>query len=303
MKNSGTIFNIQHFSLHDGAGIRTVVFLKGCPLDCIWCHNPESKNFKPELLFSFDKCVGCLKCVNVCDSGCHSFKDGIHNINREKCVYCGKCERECSFDAISLAGKTYTADKVLEEIKKDDVFFGNDGGVTFSGGEPFAQADFLLTLLQKCKEKGYNICVETSGYANEENFKKCSEYIDTFLFDIKETDSEKHKAFTGKDNGLILKNLEFLEKINADVILRCPVIPNCNDRKAHFENIGRLAQKFSCVKSVELLPYHPLGLNKLKQLNVEPKYNEQEFLKSETVKEYAKTVRCFTEKRVTVSGE
>ena len=157
MKNSGTIFNIQHFSLHDGAGIRTVVFLKGCPLDCIWCHNPESKISKPEILFSFDKCVGCLKCAQVCNSGCLAKADGILNINRKNCIFCGKCEEVCSFDAISLVGKSYTADEVLDELKKDDIFFGNDGGVTFSGGEPFAQPDFLLTLLKKCKEKGYTL--------------------------------------------------------------------------------------------------------------------------------------------------
>jgi pyruvate formate lyase activating enzyme len=133
--------------------------------------------------------------------------------------------------------------------------------------------------------------VETSGYANEEAFKECAEYIDTFLFDIKETDNEKHKEFTGKGNGLILKNLEYLEKINANVVLRCPVIPNCNDSLEHFENIGILAQKLSCVKSVELLPYHPLGLNKLKQLGAEAKYNEQEFLNKETAERFADAVR------------
>ena len=301
MKNSGTIFNIQHFSLHDGAGIRTVVFLKGCPLDCIWCHNPESKKSKPEILFSYDKCVGCLKCAQVCNGGCLAKADGILNINRKNCIFCGKCEEVCSFDAISLVGKSYTADEVLDELKKDDIFFGNDGGVTFSGGEPFAQPDFLLTLLKKCKEKGYNICVETSGYANEEAFKECAKYIDTFLFDIKETDNEKHKEFTGKDNGLILKNLEYLEKINANVVLRCHLIPNCNDSLEHFENIGILAQKLSCVKSVELLPYHPLGLNKLKQLGAEAKYNEQEFLKSETAERFADAVRLNTIKSVIVN--
>ena len=301
MKNCGTIFNIQHFSLHDGAGIRTVVFLKGCPLDCVWCHNPESKNFSPELLFSKDKCENCLKCVEACPTGCHITENNWHKVLRENCIFCSKCEEICSFDAIRLSGKTYTADQVINELKKDDIFFADDGGVTFSGGEPFAQPQFLLTLLKKCRENGYNVCVETSGYAMEECFKECAEYIDTFLFDIKETDAKRHKEFTGKDNALILKNLDFLETINANVVLRCPVIPNCNDRKEHFENIGRLAEALLCVKSVELLPYHPLGLNKLSQLGITPEYNEQEFLSRETAEQFADTVRLFTKKPVLIS--
>lgn len=302
MENTGTVFNIQHFSLHDGPGIRTVVFLKGCPLDCIWCHNPESKAFSPQLLFSKEKCVNCGKCAQVCPHACHITGDE-RKFNRENCINCGKCADVCAADALILSGKEQTTAEIMAEISKDDIFFGDDGGVTFSGGEPFSQPKFLLGLLKACKEKGYSTCVETSGYANGYDISECAKYIDIFLYDCKETDEKRHLEFTGKGLCRILKNLNILENLKATVILRCPIIPNCNDYREHFENIGKLAEKLNCIKAVELLPYHPLGINKQKQLGTTPAYSEEKFLDKETAKDYAEVIKKFTAKSVSVSGE
>ena len=244
MEKTGNIFNIQHFSLNDGPGIRTVVFFKGCPLDCRWCHNPESKSVKKELSFLKDKCIMCGKCMKVCAKNVHSFDGSLHIIGRDRCVFCKRCVDLCVTSALEIFGKEYTAEDVMTEIEKDDIFFGDDGGVTFSGGEPFMQFDFLYKLLKSCKQKGYSTCIETSGFTKTENIIKAAEYTDYFLFDCKETNAENHQIYTGVDNKLILKNLEALSKIKSAVILRCPIIPGFNDRKEHFEGIAAIAEQY-----------------------------------------------------------
>ena len=262
MEKTGNIFNIQHFSLNDGPGIRTVVFFKGCPLDCRWCHNPESKSEKKELSFLKDKCIMCGKCIKVCAHNVHSFDGNLHIIDRDRCVFCKSCVDICVTSALEIFGKEYTAEDVMTEIEKDDIFFGDDGGVTFSGGEPFMQFDFLYELLKSCKHKGYSTCIETSGFTKTENIIKAAEYTDYFLFDCKETNAENHKIYTGADNRQILKNLEALSKIKSAVILRCPIIPGCNDRKEHFEGIAAIAEQYENILRVELEPYHSLGERK-----------------------------------------
>lgn len=262
MSKKGNIFNIQHFSLNDGPGIRTVVFLKGCPLDCIWCHNPESKCKKTELSFSKDICVMCGMCAKVCKQNVHSFSDNNHIIDRSKCIMCEKCTEICPSAALKTIGKNYTVNDVMEELSKDDMFFGNDGGVTFSGGEPFMQFDFLYEMLKKCKEKEYSVCIETSGYAATENIIKAAEYTDIFLYDCKETNVANHKKYVGADNKKIVENLEALNKLNVCVILRCPIIPGCNDNEEHFMKIGYIAEKYNNILHVELEPYHSLGERK-----------------------------------------
>ena len=218
MERAGSIFNIQHFSVNDGPGIRTVVFFKGCPLDCRWCHNPESKSVKKELSFLKDKCIMCGKCIKVCVQNVHSFDGNLHIINRDRCVFCKSCVDICVTSALEIFGKEYTVEDVMMEIEKDDIFFGDDGGVTFSGGEPFMQFDFLYELLKSCKQKGYSTCIETSGSTKTENILKAAEYTDYFLFDCKETNAENHKIYTGADNKLILKNLEALSEVKSAVI-------------------------------------------------------------------------------------
>ena len=262
MEKTGNIFNIQHFSVNDGPGIRTVVFFKGCPLDCRWCHNPESKSEKKELSFLKDKCIMCGKCIKVCAHNVHSFDGNLHIIDRDRCVFCKSCVDICVTSALEIFGKEYTAEDVMTEIEKVDIFFGDDGGVTFSGGEPFMQFDFLYELLKSCKHKGYSTCIETSGFTKTENIIKAAEYTDYFLFDCKETNAENHKIYTGADNRQILKNLEALNEIKSAVILRCPIIPGCNDRKEHFEGIAAIAEQYENILRVELEPYHSLGERK-----------------------------------------
>lgn len=261
-KYRGIIFNIQHFSVNDGPGIRTVVFLKGCPLKCKWCHNPESKNTKPEIMFYNDKCNLCKRCVEVCCNNVHHIIDGKHIVYRENCTGCGKCAEACNASAIEQVGREYSVEEVMAELAKDDVFFGSEGGVTFSGGEPFAQFEFLYELIQRCKLKGYSVCLETSGFAQTEKILKAAEYTDYFLYDCKETDEKNHKEYIGCDMKLILKNLDELNKSGANVVLRCPVIKGVNEREEHLIKIAALAEKYKNILRIEIEPYHSFGERK-----------------------------------------
>ena len=280
------VFNIQHFSLNDGPGIRTVIFFKGCSLNCAWCHNPESKSYLPELSFLKEQCIGCKKCVDACCKKVHFFENDNHYIDRNKCVFCGKCVDACPISALKVLGKQYTFDEIMAELAKDDVFFSNQGGVTFSGGEPFMQFGALYALLKRCKEKGYTTCIETSGYTSKENIVKAAKYTDCFLYDCKETDPENHKKYIGVDNKIILDNLSVLNKINATVILRCPIIPSVNDRKEHFENIARLANQYSCIKSIEFMPYHPLGISKSINIGKKTLFDDNRFMDKKEIETY-----------------
>ncbi len=295
------IFNIQHFSLHDGPGIRTVVFFKGCPLNCAWCHNPESKKGRGEIAFYNEKCIKCGKCAIACPQNAHLINQTEHIINRDLCKACGKCVKECEFAAIDIFGKKCSIEDIMKEISKDDMFFVDGGGVTVSGGEPFLQFDALYELVLKCKEYGYSVCIETCGYTDSEKIKKIAPYIDWFLYDCKETDEKNHLKYTGVSNKVILDNLYILDELSANVILRCPIIPEVNDRYEHFENIGNLANKHSCIKHIELMKYHPLGISKAKQIDSEIIYDNTNFLHKDTAEEYAEVIRKSTKKNVKIS--
>lgn len=295
-KKNGVIFNIQHFSLNDGPGIRTVVFFKGCPLKCKWCHNPESQSTKPEIMFYNDRCILCKKCVEVCANNVHLITKDRHIIDREKCVGCGKCAKACSISAIEFMGREYTVDGVMDEIAKDDVFFGSEGGVTFSGGEPFAQFEFLYELLQMCKRKGYSVCIETSGFAKTDNILKAKEYTDYFLYDCKETDTQNHKKYIGCDMNLILNNLEALNKVGANIILRCPIIRGVNDREEHLRKIAEIAEKYENILRVEVEPYHSFGERKYSALGKTAV--EFECLNDDENNKILEIIRRYTNKKV-----
>mgnify|MGYP004519572263 CR=1 FL=1 len=297
---TANVFNIQHFSLDDGPGIRTVIFFKDCPLNCAWCHNPESKRSSAVLSFNREKCVLCGKCKKVCTQKAHTFKGKIHSVNRELCVSCGKCAGVCPCGALYLFGKSMTADEIMEELAKDDMFFANGGGVTFSGGEPMAQWKFALELAKKCKNAGYSICIETSGFAKEEAFKALAPFVSCFLYDCKETDDAKHILYTGVSNKIILSNIELLNSLNAAVTLRCPIIPDINDRIDHFTAIADIADKYECIKNIQLLPYHPLGISKSAQIGEKSKYSNTSFLDNEVLMSYADVIRKHTKKQVIV---
>ncbi len=259
----GVVFDIQHFCVDDGPGIRTAVFLKGCPLRCIWCHNAEGLSAKPQLYFTRDNCTGCGRCAPVCPHRAHSLTESGHRIDRTECTACGACAGVCPAEALRIAGRVMTAPQVLAEVAKDKPFFRNSGGgMTLSGGEPLAQGAFSVRLAQLAKAQGIHVCVETSGYGSPEALRRLAEHTDVFLYDYKHSSPQAHKSCTGVDNALILENLELLSGLGRPVILRCPVIPGCNDTPEHYRAIAQLAQRMDNITGVHIEPYHPFGVSK-----------------------------------------
>ncbi len=264
----GEIFDIERFSIHDGPGIRTLVFLKGCPLHCPWCCNPEGISYKSELAYYPQRCFDCGECIRVCPQKAitRSFKkDGV-SINREKCNNCGACVPFCNSKALTLIGEEISVDQVMEEVKKDTVFYRvSGGGLTLSGGEPMEQIDFTEALLSVAKQDGINTAVETCGYTSSENFRRVLKNVDYLLYDIKHTDSKKHKDFTGKDNKVILENIKLAVQICPSVTARVPYIPGFNDSEKEILEIASFISSIS-VASLDILPYHNLGSSKYKSL-------------------------------------
>ena len=237
----GLIFNIEEFAVHDGPGIRKLVFFKGCPLSCTWCHNPEGISFENELMVSYASCMHCEKCKEVC--------------KHDDDTICENCNTSCPLRLRKVLGKEYEAEKLAEKLKKGkEVLIGSGGGITISGGEPLAQPEFLYELIKFLKP--LHIAVETSGFAKSEIFKRMVKEADLVLMDVKHTNPEIHKKFTGVDNTQILKNLEFLCQSETDFIIRIPLIPGVNDTKRNMEETARLIKDGKHLIKVELLPFH-----------------------------------------------
>lgn len=255
MSKKGLVFGIQHFSIHDGEGIRSNVFLKGCPLRCLWCHNPEG--LKPEIGIQYvkNKCRKCGKCGFVFQS-----MKKLYNLSVEKKEFFAEL---CPYGALETVGQWMTTDQVVDEVIQDMRFFKKStGGITLSGGEPMMQADFVLELLKKSKAEGLNTAMETSGFAPSEQYLKVLPYVDEFLWDYKETDPKKHQEFTGVRNEQILKNLDLLYEKGAGLVLRCPIIPGLNDTEEHFWGIAERSRRMRHLKGVEIMPYHKFGVAK-----------------------------------------
>jgi pyruvate formate lyase activating enzyme len=274
----GRVFNIQRFSLHDGPGIRTTVFLKGCPLHCLWCHNPEGVGASPSVSFLPEKCMACGECVRICAHDAHHLEtsesqDGVvaHVYNRDACEKCGSCTEYCDSGALEFVGRPMSVDDVMKEVIQDRPFYARSGGgMTISGGEPLVQIDFTLALLRAAREQGIHRCVETSGFASWERIRSLVPLVNLFLYDCKEMDTQRHKDFTGQSNLLILDNLRSLHAARAKIQLQCPIIPGCNDREEHFKGIVSLAHSLPHLEGVLLLPYHPLGESKLQRFGLSP---------------------------------
>jgi pyruvate formate lyase activating enzyme len=263
---TGTIFNIQRYSIHDGPGIRTTVFLKGCPLNCWWCQNPESQLSGQEMIFWGDRCIGCGACSTICSSSAIQIKNGIPITKKGKCILCGKCIEKCPTLAREIIGEKLTAEEVIKEIEKDLVFYEESGGgVTFSGGEPLGQSEFLEGLLNGCREKKIHTAVDTSGYISWEILNKISLKVDLFLYDLKLMDNERHKKYTGVSNEIILENLKKLSTVHNNIFVRFPVIPGIND---DYQNIRKLGEFLSSLEitQVNLLSYHYMGMDKYRRL-------------------------------------
>lgn len=267
--NKAMIFNIQKFSLHDGPGIRTTVFFKGCPLTCLWCHNPESQAMEQEMLYDREKCVMCGMCAKVCPQKAITDVNDSMVTDLEKCDFCGECVIYCIPGAREIAGREYTIDEVVKEVLKDRIFYEESGGgVTLSGGEPLVHIDFVEQLLKRLKEEGLNTAVDTCGAVPFEYLERVAEHTDIFLYDLKLVDDEKHQAFTGASNKGIIDNLEKLTEIHGNVHLRIPIIDGVNAETSFIEETLDLIEGLN-ITEVHLLPYHSIARHKYKKLGRE----------------------------------
>lgn len=285
----GLIFDIRGYSIHDGPGIRTTVFFKGCYLHCPWCHNPEGQSPKLELVFSELRCRGCQECVKNCPQHALSRSGTETLIDREKCDLCGICAEECSSQALEIIGKEMTVEEVMKEIEKDRIFYDeSNGGVTFSGGEPLRQAEFLNALLEECQKNYIHTCLDTSGYAPSEILNKISDKVDLFFYDLKIMDEKKHKEYTGASNKLILENLKKLATKNKKIIIRIPLIAGINDTEENISQTAEFLKPLKIITEISLLPYHRLGSQKYKKLNRPDPSNEFQIPSQEKVEEIKK---------------
>ena len=271
---SGIITHIQRFSVHDGPGIRTTVFLKGCQMHCPWCHNPETYRLQPEIQAFPERCIGCRACDAACQHGAHEFTDTAHIYHRERCVVCGECVETCYAKSLVRVGETRTAESVVAEVLADRPFYQPVGGVTISGGEPLVQADFTRAILDRCRAEDIHTAIETNLAFPWQVVEPLVNLVDLFLVDIKTMDDADHRAATGVSNAYTLDNLKRLDALGRTLVIRTPVVVGFNDRPDQIGAIANFLAKLSNMKQYELLPYHPLGTGKYESLNLDGKPSE-----------------------------
>ncbi|MFX0069951.1 MAG: glycyl-radical enzyme activating protein [Candidatus Hermodarchaeota archaeon] len=298
----GVVFDIQHYAVYDGPGIRTTIFLKGCPLKCLWCHNPESQKLNPEISYFKEKCVGCGKCVEACPNNALTLTEEGVNRNKDLCLICGKCVEVCPNEVMQIVGLKRTVEEVVNIAEKDKPFYDNSGGgITISGGEPTLQSQFLLNLLKAFKERGIHTAIETCGFFKEELINDLTNLVDLFLFDIKHTDSNEHKKFTAVSNERILNNFAKVHSIVGSnrIIARIPIIPGVNTDLTTIEEIALFLRKINYTGSVHLMPYNKMAKTKYEKVGMGDLYRDMGDLTEEKLdkinqkfKEYNFEVVC-----------
>lgn len=264
------ISGIERFCTHDGPGIRTTVFFKGCPLNCRWCHNPENIAPAPVLSFHAHLCHACGVCVDVCPRQAHSLADGRHSLDRSKCQLCFACSEACRHGALGKIGRSMQIDEMEEILLSDRIFYEtSEGGVTLSGGEPMLQHRFLGELLPRLQESGIHICIQTCGFGPRDVFLELAPMIDLFLWDVKHTDPEQHSRLTGRSNDMILDNLRAVDGLGSRVWLRCILVKGVNMDDDHLEQLGKLAMELRNCERIDLIPYHAYGRAKAESLGIQ----------------------------------
>ena len=298
MQTNGIVFNIQKFSIHDGPGIRTTVFLKGCPLRCKWCANPESQEIKPQLMYNEEKCVRCGTCVRNCPQHAIKIENFKLVFDRDACIHCKTCENNCPAGAINFIGDAVSIDDIVTEVLKDKPFYEeSNGGITISGGEGMSQPAFLFHLVNELKKHQLHLAIETTGYIEHELFTKLAPLFDLLLFDVKHYDREQHFLGTGVYNDLIIKNLKWALQNKIEVLPRIPVIPDFNDSLNDAKGLARLLKNIGVLK-IQLLPFHQFGEKKYEMLNLEYSLKNKKALHKEDLKEYQnifinEDIKCF----------
>ena len=264
----GRVFDIKHYSIHDGPGIRTTIFLKGCSMCCLWCHNPESINPKPELIHWPKRCTLCYTCTKTCTLGAITKDDnGAIVIDRKICSLCGKCIETCLSDAMQIVGREMSAKDVMVEVEKDRIFYDQSGGgVTLSGGDPFVQAKFTEAILDNCQSQGIHTTVDTAGFLHDGTIDRLASKINLILYDLKCMDNARHKKYTGVSNTVILDNLKHLASTRTDVWVRIPLMAGVNDDDDNIRQTIALLTSLKTIRQVCLLPYHSSGLEKARRL-------------------------------------
>ena len=289
-----TVFEIKRFAVHDGDGIRTTVFLKGCPLKCLWCHNPEGISARSELAFYAHKCIGCGECAKVCPSGAHRMTDGGHVFDRSRCTGCGACAKDCLGNALTFYGKEMTVEELMPILLEDREFYdGTGGGVTLSGGECLLQADFCAELLCACREAGLHTAVDTSGAVPRESFDKVIPYTDVFLYDLKAATSETHARCTGMGNERILENLRYLDEKGCAIEIRIPYVPHYNSGER--EGLLAILAGVKNLVRVRVLAYHSFAGSKYEALGKENTLPEA-LPTSEEIEEFQKAADAIAAK-------
>lgn len=267
MENKAMLMDIKRFAVHDGPGLRTTLFLKGCSLKCIWCHNPEGICRETQMAYYAHKCIGCGECVKVCPTGAHTMDETGHHFDRSKCVFCGACVKACLGEALTLFGRQIDVAEAYEIVTEDALFYRDNGGVTVSGGEPLFYPDFIAELFTKLKKDGIHTAVDTCGNVPWISFEKVLPVTDLFLYDIKHIDPCAHKSLTGADNHRILENLQKLSDLGANIEIRMPLVPGANDDEETLRGIGEFLGKLN-ISRMKVLPYHSMARSKYTALGM-----------------------------------